>query len=64
MAATPHSLDIEVTDPGPARPGTVSSGHGLLGLDERVRLVRGVLESGSNGVGFRVHAVLPRGAQR
>jgi signal transduction histidine kinase len=60
VAATPDSIDIEVTDPGPARSnGGASSGHGLLGLDERVRLVGGSLESGSNGHGFRVHAVLP-----
>ena len=63
VAATNRSLDIEVTDPGPARPsGGERSGHGLMGLDERVRLVGGVLESGSNGDGFRVHAVLPTGA--
>ncbi len=65
VAATGSSLDIEVTDSGPARPSPASSsGHGLLGLDERVRLVGGVLESGSNGAGFRVHAVLPLGAAR
>jgi signal transduction histidine kinase len=65
LAATPAGLDIEVTDPGPARPTKgPHSGHGLLGLDERVRLVDGILESGSNGGGFRVHAVLPTGADR
>jgi signal transduction histidine kinase len=65
VAATRDSLDIEVTDPGPARLSTgSSSGHGLLGLDERVRLVGGVLESGAHKDGFRVHAVLPTGANR
>ncbi len=63
VAASENSIDIEVTDPGPARPnGGARSGHGLLGLDERVRLVGGVLESGANGNGFRVHASLPTGA--
>ncbi len=65
VAATEKTIDIEVTDPGPARPSPASSsGHGLLGLDERVRLVGGVLEAGAHGDGFRVHAVLPTGADR
>jgi signal transduction histidine kinase len=65
VLATGANLDIEVTDPGPSRPsGGSGSGHGLLGLDERVRLVGGVLESGSNDGGFRVHAVLPTTAAR
>jgi signal transduction histidine kinase len=63
--ATTSGLDLEITDPGPARPSTApTSGHGLVGLDERVRLVGGVLESGPRGDGFRVHAVLPAGAKR
>ncbi len=33
-------------------------------LDERVRLVGGILGSGSNDDGFRVHAVLPTTAAR
>ena len=65
MAATVTSFDIEVTDPGPARPSTgETSGHGYWFSTRRVRLVGGVLESGSNGAGFRVHAVLPTGADR
>ena len=65
VAAIAAGLDIEVTDPGPPRTNAASrSGHGLVGLDERVRLVGGVLESGARGDGFRVHAVLPTGASR
>ena len=43
----------------PARPGRATergSGHGLVGLDERVRLVGGALAYGADGDGFRVHA--------
>ncbi|MDX6371480.1 MAG: hypothetical protein QOD98_468, partial [Nocardioidaceae bacterium] len=65
VAATPTAVDIDVTDPGPARMSSgSSSGHGLLGLDERVRLVGGVLESGADHDGFRVHAVLPTGTHK
>lgn len=54
------ALTVEVVDPGPARSGPApTSGHGLLGLGERVRLLGGSLEAGPHGAGFRVHAVLP-----
>ena len=60
LGATTTGLDIEVLDPGPARPGArQSEGHGLVGLQERVRLVGGTLEAADHGGGFRVHAVLP-----
>lgn len=60
-----HGLDVEVVDPGPARPGPGSgTRHGLIGLDERVRLVGGAFESGSAGAGFRVRAALPARADR
>jgi signal transduction histidine kinase len=63
VTATSAGLDLAVTDPGPARPSSgTSSGHGLMGLNERVRLVGGSLEAGAEGAGFRVHAVLPTGA--
>jgi signal transduction histidine kinase len=63
VTATRAGLDLEVTDPGPTRPRSgTSTGHGLLGLNERVCLVGGFLEAGANGAGFRVHAVLPTGA--
>ncbi|WP_153533715.1 sensor histidine kinase [Actinomadura macrotermitis] len=44
---------------GPVRPA-VSGGHGLTGLDERVRLVGGTLRAGPDGAGgFAVTAELP-----
>jgi signal transduction histidine kinase len=64
IARTSSGLDLDVQDPGPARASSGGSGHGLMGLDERVRLVGGVLESGPEGGGFRVHAVLPIGSSR
>lgn len=64
VAATAAALDLDVTDPGPARPAgsTPSSGRGLGGLDERVRLIGGSVGYGAHGDGFRVHATLPTGA--
>ena len=56
-----QGLDIEIRDPGPrrgaARPGSI--GHGLIGLDERVRLIGGSLSHEARDDGFRVHAILP-----
>jgi signal transduction histidine kinase len=57
-------LEIDVSDPGPPRPGGTSGGHGLRGLDERSRLVGGVLTYGDRGDGFLVHASLPVGGGR
>ncbi|MET0999244.1 MAG: sensor histidine kinase [Marmoricola sp.] len=58
-------VDIEVRDtgrgtrPDPVRP-TMASGHGLVGLRERTRLLGGTLEYGVvDGAGFRVAAHLP-----
>ena len=61
---TGATIDIDVIDPGPARAAgrSGSRGHGLIGLDERVRLVAGVLTYGVVGDGFRLHATLPTGA--
>jgi signal transduction histidine kinase len=66
VAVTETALDIMVRDPGPRRasPSVKGSGHGLVGLDERVRLVGGALEYGADGEGFGVHATLPAGARR
>ena len=59
LTAAPAGLTIEVIDPGPARPAAgLGSGHGLIGLHERVRLLDGTLDTGVHGTGFRVHAVL------
>jgi signal transduction histidine kinase len=56
-------LELEILDRGPAgseaRWGQ-ESGHGLVGMRERVRLYGGELETGRRrGGGFRVHARLP-----
>jgi signal transduction histidine kinase len=66
VAATAAALDLDVTDPGPARPAgsTPPSGRGLGGLEERVRLIGGTVQYGVQGNGFRVHATLPTGASR
>jgi signal transduction histidine kinase len=58
------TVEVEVVDngqgPPPARPGT--GGKGLVGMQERVRLYGGRLETGARpGGGFRVHAVLRNG---
>ena len=55
------ALDLEVLDPGPARPVASSAGHGLLGLEERVHLLGGRISSGPDGAGYRVAATLPTG---
>ena len=60
VTASAGVLDIEVTDPGPPRAaGRKARGHGLVGLEERVRLLGGTVEHGARGRGFRVHATLP-----
>jgi signal transduction histidine kinase len=66
VIVTDGSIDLEVSDLGPRRMDAASlvSGHGLVGLDERARLVGGSVEYGAVGDGFRVHATLPVGAFR
>jgi len=66
VTATSTELDLEITDPGPKR-GDLrggTSGHGLVGLDERARLVGGAVEYGARGAGFRVHATLSTTGER
>jgi signal transduction histidine kinase len=62
----PDSVVVEIDDPGgtarqsDSRPAPVSSGHGLIGLQERAQLVGGRLVYGPREGGrFGVHAVLP-----
>jgi signal transduction histidine kinase len=56
-------LELEILDRGPA--GTAAraageSGHGLVGMRERVKLYGGELETGRRrGGGFRVYARIP-----
>ncbi|HEU4919099.1 MAG TPA: histidine kinase [Candidatus Limnocylindrales bacterium] len=61
----PAALEVRVVDeggsgePGLGTPG--ESGHGLIGMRERVALFGGQLEAGPAGRGFRVVARLPLG---
>ncbi len=57
----PDEIEIDVTDEGGnGPPGDASaSGHGLIGMHERVALFGGFLTFGPAGRGFRVHARLP-----
>jgi signal transduction histidine kinase len=63
---TPDALELDISDTGQgpaltdARADTQPTGHGLVGMRERVRLYGGQLETGQgpNG-GFRVHARVP-----
>jgi two-component system sensor histidine kinase DesK len=52
---------VEVVDDGRGGAGANGSGHGLVGLEARVRDAGGRLEAGprEDGPGFRVRAVVP-----
>jgi len=55
-----EQLLVHVTDDGPPRHATTGTGHGLVGMRERVSLFGGRLEVGPRGDGgFDVLAVLP-----
>ena len=56
----PERLELEVTDDGRASAATAGSGHGLVGMRERVALYDGTVSAGplSDG-GFSVFAQLP-----
>jgi signal transduction histidine kinase len=55
-------LELEIVDDGPgtAEAQTRESGHGLVGMQERVALFGGTLSAGPHdGRGYRVQALLP-----
>jgi signal transduction histidine kinase len=62
---SPAAITVFVDDEGQAgspRPATVSgSGHGLVGMQERLAAIGGTLEAGPRrpGPGWRVHASIP-----
>jgi signal transduction histidine kinase len=57
----PSALELEISDDGSGAPASVNgSGHGLIGMRERVALYGGALEAGTrNGGGYAVRARLP-----
>jgi signal transduction histidine kinase len=60
----PHAVEVEVADDGrlaaPPRGTAGGTGHGLIGIRERVALYGGTLDAGRRpSGGFRVHARLP-----
>jgi signal transduction histidine kinase len=64
LAFDPASVELEVTDDGPGRIGSVAVGtrRGLIGMRERVELFGGRFSAGpTDGRGFRVFARLPLG---
>jgi signal transduction histidine kinase len=59
-----HELELDVLDDGRGGAGSVNgSGHGLIGMHERVALYGGTLEAGTrDGGGYAIRARLPLGA--
>ncbi|MFF7292593.1 sensor histidine kinase [Microbacterium sp. NPDC008134] len=63
LHADDDELMISVTNPmamPPARDVDDSSGLGLVGLRERVASVRGTVDAGPDGGGWKIHAWMPR----
>ena len=63
LAFRDSRLELEVVDDGTtAEHGAATTGHGIVGMRERVALLGGELETGQReGGGFRVAARLPVG---
>jgi len=60
-----RSLGITVTDNGRSTSLANGSGHGLVGIAERVAMFDGTFESGLKpDGGYRVAVTLPRGGAR
>jgi signal transduction histidine kinase len=64
VAFTSHALELEISDTGRRREGgretLESSGHGLIGMQERLALYSGELRAGRRrGGGFEVRARIP-----
>lgn len=62
LAFSTRELELRVSDSGrgPARRRSDRSGHGLVGMRERVRLYGGELRAGAGPAGgFEVHATIP-----
>jgi signal transduction histidine kinase len=60
----PEQVMLTITDNGMGQRGEESEGFGLLGLRERVTLLGGTLETGSDPEGgFRLHVMIPRELQ-
>ena len=61
LAQRPGELEVEIgNDLAPAAAAADGTGHGLVGMRERVRLYSGHLDAGRDGKGrWRVRAVLP-----
>jgi signal transduction histidine kinase len=61
-----RGLELEIVDDGrgASEPEVARSGHGLIGMRERVALFGGTLSAGPlNGRGYRVEALLPYSTQ-
>jgi signal transduction histidine kinase len=57
----PDGVAVEVCNPVAAEPaGPRGSGHGLVGMRERVTSLGGTFSSGADGGAFTVEAVVPR----
>ena len=60
LASTPRMLTVQVQDDGTGRAGRRTGGHGLVGMQERVAVYGGSLDTGPRAEGgFRVEARLP-----